>query len=319
MQEDERKETCYMKRKNKTTQLIVVLILIFSLILLSICIAIYAAGDIGTEGTEPYPEETENMTQMSETEPDKESENTENMTKVSELQSDAENEIVNNMTQVSELQSDAENETASNMTKVSEIEDTQAYFTASVITEEIFQRINGCSYVENEDIALEDLRYLKVLHIGFDGEEHEGELIVNQAIADDILEIMEALYQNQYPIERMVLVDEYDGDDEKSMQANNTSCFNYRTVEGSSNLSKHSYGLAIDMNPFYNPCVRTYADGSSKSFPEGSDEYADRSKDFPYKIDRDDLCYQLFTEHGFRWGGTWNSLKDYQHFDKEIN
>lgn len=290
-----------MKKKNKTTQLIVVLILIFSLILLSICIAIYAAGDIGTEGTGPYPEETENMTQMSETEPDKESENTENMTQMSEIQSDAENEIANNMTQVTE------------------IEDTQAYFTASAITEEIFERINGCSYVENEDIALEDLRYLKILHIGFDGEEHEGELIVNQAIADDILEIMEALYQNQYPIERMVLVDEYDGDDEKSMQANNTSCFNYRTVEGSRNLSKHSYGLAIDMNPFYNPCVRTYADGSSKSFPEGSDEYADRSKDFPYKIDQDDLCYQLFTEHGFRWGGTWNSLKDYQHFDKQIN
>ena len=71
-----------MKKKNKTTQLIVVLILIFSLILLSICIAIYAAGDIGTEGTGPYPEETENMTQMSETEPDKESENTENMTQI---------------------------------------------------------------------------------------------------------------------------------------------------------------------------------------------------------------------------------------------
>ncbi len=166
---------------------------------------------------------------------------------------------------------------------------------------------------------MEDLRYLQVLHIGFDGEAHVGELIVNEAIADDILEIMQQLYENQYPIERMVLVDEYGGDDELSMQANNTSCFNYRTVEGSDNLSKHSYGLAIDINPFYNPCVRTYADGSSKSFPEGSGEYADRSKDFPYKIDKDDLCYRLFTEHGFRWGGTWNSLKDYQHFDKAVN
>lgn len=205
-----------------------------------------------------------------------------------------------------------------NMTQVSEIKNPETYFTASPITDELYERINGCSYVENDDIALEDLRYLQVLHIGFDGETHVGELIVNAAIAEDILAIMRELYENQYPIERMTLVDEYGGDDELSMQANNTSCFNYRTVEGSDNLSKHSFGLAIDINPFYNPCVRTYADGSTKSFPEGSDEYADRSKEFPYKIDKEDLCYRLFTEHGFRWGGTWKSLKDYQHFDKAV-
>lgn len=294
----------YMKKKNKMAQLIVVLILIFLLLLLSVCLSIYVASDGETEGTELFSEEKKstdkNMTQMSEIEVDRESQDTENVI------------------QSSELKTEDERESTESTIQVVETEDTQAYFTASVITDEIYERINGCSYVENDDIALEDLRYLKILHIGFDGEEHVGELIVNQAIADDILEIMEELYQNQYPIERMVLVDEYGGDDEKSMQANNTSCFNYRTVEGSNNLSKHSYGLAIDINPFYNPCVRSYADGSSKSFPEGSDEYADRSKDFPYKIDQDDLCYQLFTEHGFRWGGTWNSLKDYQHFDKQI-
>lgn len=293
-----------MKKKNKMAQLIVVLILIFLLLLLSVCLSIYVASDGETEGTELFSEEKKstdkNMTQMSEIEVDRESQDTENVI------------------QSSELKTEDERESTESTIQVVETEDTQAYFTASVITDEIYERINGCSYVENDDIALEDLRYLKILHIGFDGEEHVGELIVNQAIADDILEIMEELYQNQYPIERMVLVDEYGGDDEKSMQANNTSCFNYRTVEGSNNLSKHSYGLAIDINPFYNPCVRSYADGSSKSFPEGSDEYADRSKDFPYKIDQDDLCYQLFTEHGFRWGGTWNSLKDYQHFDKQI-
>lgn len=296
MQDDDRKEISHMKKKNKTVQLVIVLILIFLLMLLSVCIAIYAASDNGMEIEENTKEY---MMQTSERESSEEKENTENMTQVSEI-----NEKIENI---------------ENMTQVSELENEQAYFTASVITEEIYERINGCSYVENENISLEELRYLKILHIGFDGEEHEGELIVNQAIADDILEIMQQLYQNQYPIERMVLVDEYDGDDEKSMQANNTSCFNYRTVEGSEKLSKHSYGLAIDINPFYNPCVRSYADGSTKSFPEGSDEYADRSKDFPYKIDQDDLCYRLFTEHGFRWGGTWNSLKDYQHFDKEIN
>ena len=296
-----------MKKKNKTAQLVVILILIFSLMLLSVCLSIYMVSD----------SEMENVGLNSVVEGEKIADA--NVTQVSEVQVDGKNDSFGNMEQMSEMQADEESETTENMTQVSEIGNTQTYFTASRITEEIYNRINGCSYVENDDIALEDLRYLKILHIGFDGEEHEGELIVNQVIADDVLEIMQELYQNEYPIERMVLVDEYGGDDEISMQANNTSCFNYRTVEGSNNLSKHSYGLAIDINPFYNPCVRSYDDGSTKSFPEGSDEYADRSKNFPYKIDKDDLCYQLFTEHGFRWGGVWNSLKDYQHFDKQIS
>ena len=101
------------------------------------------------------------------------------------------------------------------------------------------------------------------------------------------------------------------------MADNNTSCFNYRTVPGKSKLSNHSYGRAIDINPLYNPYVRT-KDGKVLVSPQNAEEYADRSADFPYKIDREDLCYQLFTEHGFEWGGAWNSSKDYQHFEKKI-
>lgn len=289
-----------MKKRNRAVQLIVVIILMLSLMVLSVCLAVYVASD----------SEIENMTQMSEeaemfSEEQRKENKIKNMTQVSE-------------TQYSEEETE-EKENEENMTRMSEIKSTQEYFTQSMITDEIYERINGCSYVENENIALEDLRYLQVLHVGFDGEEYVGELIVNKAVAEDILDIMYELYVNKYPIERMALVDEYGGDDEKSMQANNTSAFNYRTVEGSSSLSKHSYGMAIDINPLYNPCVRTYSDGSSQSFPEGSDIYADRSRDFAYKIDKNDLCYKLFTERGFRWGGDWNSLKDYQHFDKEIN
>ena len=100
------------------------------------------------------------------------------------------------------------------------------------------------------------------------------------------------------------------------MQDNNTSCFNYRVVDGTSNLSKHALGLAIDINPFFNPYVVFQKDGSTYISPKGSETYADRSKDFAYKIDENDLCYQLFKEHGFIWGGHWNSCKDYQHFQK---
>jgi len=128
---------------------------------------------------------------------------------------------------------------------------------------------------------------------------------------------MKELYENQYPIEKMVLIDEYEADDEKSMEDNNTSAFNYRSINGSTKLSKHSLGLAIDINPRYNPCVRTI-DGELSVEPANGNAYTDRTQEFPYKINENDLCYRLFTEHGFTWGGSWNSLKDYQHFEKDI-
>lgn len=102
-----------------------------------------------------------------------------------------------------------------------------------------------------------------------------------------------------------------------SMEDNNTSCFNYRVVDGTSSLSKHAYGMAIDINPLYNPYV-TYPKGKRRVSPAAGAVYADRNKDFPYKIDKNDLCYQLFTEHGFTWGGSWKTMKDYQHFQKSL-
>ena len=95
------------------------------------------------------------------------------------------------------------------------------------------------------------------------------------------------------------------------MQANNTSCFNYRKIAGSDKLSNHSHGLAVDINPLYNPYVTAAAVS-----PSGSGPYADRSSEFISKIDHEDLAYRLFTEHGFIWGGDWVSRKDYQHFEK---
>ena len=102
------------------------------------------------------------------------------------------------------------------------------------------------------------------------------------------------------------------------MEDNNTSCFNYRVVDGTNSLSKHALGRAIDINPFYNPYVVFDKNGTGETYisPGGSEIYADRSQNFPYKIDENDLCYKLFKEHGFTWGGNWNSSKDYQHFQK---
>lgn len=171
---------------------------------------------------------------------------------------------------------------------------------------------------DGTDIAIsyDQLRYLSILYYDFNGEVQIGELICNESIADDLLEIFYELYLNQYPIEKVRLIEEYNGDDTLSMLDNNTSGFNYRIVDGTSNLSKHALGLAIDINPFYNPYVVYRKDGSTYISPKGSEIYTDRSQDFPYKIDENDLCYQLFMERGFTWGGNWKTMKDYQHFQK---
>lgn len=185
------------------------------------------------------------------------------------------------------------------------------------LSDDIINRIYGISYREDCPIPYEELRYVKVLHYDFYGSIVSGELICNKTIAQDIVEIFYSLYEAEYPIEKMVLIDEYMADDKLSMIDNNTSCFNYRTVEGTTKISKHGLGMAIDINPFYNPYVSTNSDGSLYVSPPGSEAYANRNLDFNYKITENDICYKLFAAHGFKWGGNYKSIKDYQHFYME--
>ena len=185
------------------------------------------------------------------------------------------------------------------------------------LSEEVKARITGISYGEGCIVPYEDLRYLNILYVDFHGETQVGEIICNQAIAQDLVEIFYELYLAGYPLESVRLVDEFGGDDTLSMEHNNTSCFNFRVVDGTSNLSKHAYGLAIDINPLYNPYV-TWPGGKQRVSPAAAAPFADRSLDFPNKIDEDDLCYQLFAERGFTWGGHWRTMKDYQHFQKAL-
>ena len=184
-------------------------------------------------------------------------------------------------------------------------------FTAEPIPEVVEARMRGVSYPEDAEVKLSDLRYLRLSYIDFDGKGQVGEMICNKAIADDLVAIFRELYEARYPIRSIRLIDDFGGDDEASMTADNTSCFNYRKKTGMRELSKHARGLAVDINPFENPYVRP-----SRVRPAGASAYADRAKDFPHKIDKNDLCYRLFRAHGFSWGGTWRSVKDYQHFEK---
>ena len=188
-------------------------------------------------------------------------------------------------------------------------------FTAVPIPDHIFQRMRGHSYPSNCNVQRADLRYLKVLHYDFNGRIRLGEMVCNKSVANDLLFVFRQLYHKRYAIGSMRLIDDFGADDEHSMQANNTSCFCYRAVKGSRKLSAHARGMAIDINPLFNPCVRRHK-GFVTIQPATAGRYADRKASFSHKITPADTAYRVLTAHGFRWGGSWHSVKDYQHFEK---
>lgn len=190
-------------------------------------------------------------------------------------------------------------------------------FNSAVLPEYIKEKMMGVSYRENPNISLDDLRYVRVLHYDFNGQVQEGELIVNQRIAFSVMKVFYQLYKWEYPIASVRLVDDFEGDDELSMEANNSSAFNYRTIEGRTQLSKHALGMAIDINPQINPYVRE--DGY---YPKNATEYLERDpklckgKHADKMLHKNDMAYKIFKRNGFSWGGDWEESKDYQHFEK---
>ena len=195
------------------------------------------------------------------------------------------------------------------------------YFTSRSIEEgdSIYNRIYGHSYVDNDNIDLDELRYLKMLHINFDGNYQVGEMIVNEDVAGEVMEIFEILCAEGYEIYSMYLIDDFwagdpDDSDWYSIDANNTSCFCYRTATGSGNLSKHALGKAIDINPQQNPYVTYDSDGDAHYSHDNASSYVYDRYDGEHMITTSDRAYDLFTDYGWTWGGSWSSPKDYQHF-----
>ena len=193
-------------------------------------------------------------------------------------------------------------------------------FSIQEISDELYARMKGGNtYKEDCIVPREDLRYLLVLHKDKDCNAHQGEMVVHKLIAKDVLEIFEKLYDAEYPIERMVLPDNYMADDETMMRDNNSSCFNFRFISHTNKISKHGLGMAVDINTLYNPYhkIVNNDDGTTVEViePLTGATYLDRTQGFDYKIEKGDLCYTLFTEKGFEWGGDWEDRKDFQHFE----
>lgn len=179
----------------------------------------------------------------------------------------------------------------------------------SVLTAALRAQMTGVSWRPGCPVPLSQLRLLKLSYWGFDHAVHQGKLIVNASVAASITEAFRQLFAAQFPIRQMRIVDEFGGDDERSMLADNTSAFNCRLVPGTSVWSQHAYGLAVDINPFENPEI-----SNGKADPPAAAAWADRSRSSPAMIREWDAAWRAFHAIGWTWGGDWSSLKDYQHF-----
>ncbi len=191
-------------------------------------------------------------------------------------------------------------------------------FKISKIDDTIFARIKGKSFKDDCTVPRDDLRYLNVLHKDLEGNTKKGEMICNTYIAKDLIKIFQKLFNSNYPIEKIRLIDEYNADDETAMRDNNSSCFNFRFISHTTKVSKHGLGLAVDINTLYNPYIKV-VDNITYIEPKTGEKYVDRNQNFIYKIEKNDLCYKLFIENGFEWGGDWEDRKDYQHFELPDN
>ena len=175
--------------------------------------------------------------------------------------------------------------------------------------------IKGNSYKKGCPVPLKDLRYLHLKYVNFQGKDAIGEMIVHKDVSREVVEIFNALYEIDYPIYKMKLVSDYKGSDWQSIEADNTSAFNCRNATGSKKWSKHSYGKAIDLNSIENPYIARSGYISHKA----SLKYKKRVHKNSTSADkavllRNDKATKIFKKYGWKWGGDWSGVKDYQHF-----
>jgi len=184
-------------------------------------------------------------------------------------------------------------------------------FKREPLPEHIIEQITGVTFHDNTPFDYSFLTYLTVTHVSFHGESVIGHLIVADEIGDEVLEIFMEIYESGFPIYSIKLIDYFDAIDYYSMAANNSHAFNFRYIAGTSVISRHGFGMAIDINPIQNPYIR-----GETIWPAAGAEYLDRSNIRPGMIVQGCAVYNAFISRGWIWGGNWTSPRDYHHFER---
>ncbi len=161
-------------------------------------------------------------------------------------------------------------------------------------------------------VEADDLAYVRLTFWGFDDQRHTGELLLNRSVADDVVGVFRTLYQQRFPFEELRVTPRSEVDAPPTGDGNDTGAFVCRPTTGSTTtFSQHAYGLAIDLDPFQNPYTK-----DDLVLPELASSYLDRNKVRPGMITPNGVVVRAFESIGWTWGGTWSSLKDYQHFSQ---
>ena len=195
---------------------------------------------------------------------------------------------------------------------------TKGFSQRSLNDDDIQQMLKSNVYSDDSVVPASRLKMLNIKYLDSDEKEQQGQMVALDVLADDVLEIFKELFEKKYPIAKMQLMDVYNGEDEKSMEDNNSSCYNFRKIQNSTRLSLHAYGAAIDINPLYNPFISVSSESEGSISPKKGLAYFNRTSQ---SIEPEEKKYfaenvtNIFRKHGFTiWGGDWNFPIDYQHF-----
>lgn len=163
-------------------------------------------------------------------------------------------------------------------------------------------------------VSIENLRSVFVSYINFEGTlKHDGEIVVLDSVAQATVSIFQELLKCNFPVHSIRPIDEFEANDDLSVLKNNTSAYCFRPIEGTDIVSLHSYGVAIDVNPYLNPYI------SPVRNPGGMVEIEDYKMDYlqrrPPKKGMVEPIVDIFKKNGFTiWGGNWHWPIDYHHF-----
>lgn len=178
-----------------------------------------------------------------------------------------------------------------------------------IIIDSDYSRNAALKGAEIPDDIKRDLVILTVQYYSFDKRLHQGQLVINKELSNDLTKIFNTIKQKRFPVAKVIPIVRYNWNDEKSMEDNNTSAFNYRFIAGTKKLSNHSYGTAIDINPLFNPYIR-----KDLHQPKGTEYNPEK----PGTITENSFLIREFKKLGWEWGGEWKDRKDYQHFEKVL-
>lgn len=166
----------------------------------------------------------------------------------------------------------------------------------------------GRTWAPGCPVGLDELRLVSLTFWGFDGGHHRGELVVHRDVADEVAWVFGELHAARFPLEDVRVLTSADLDAPPTGDGNVTAGFVCRTTPGGSMVSAHARGLAVDVNPFYNPYVR-----GDLVIPELASAYVDRSWHRPGMVVRGDVVTAAFAAVGWSWAGEWAS-PDHMHF-----